>query len=214
MPSKINVKNGEKYGMLTILCEANPHRKKNGASTRMFNVVCDCGVEKTVRLSSIREGTTVSCGCFHKANAKYTIGIAAKKHGKSKTKLYFIWQAMKARCHNKKNKSYPRYGAKGITVCKEWMNDFEAFEKHIGENKDGLTVDRIDSSKGYEPGNVRWATYTQQARNTKRNVMVSVNGQKMCLTEACQLLNVDYEKTRIALRTNKTVGEISNEQNQ
>ncbi len=210
MPVKINVKSGDRYGMLTIISESVRHEKTNSASVRMFNVVCDCGVKKTVRLSSMREGTTVSCGCFHKANAKRTIGESKKVHGKSRTQIYFLWQAMKSRCHNKNNKSYPRYGAKGIYVCDEWKNDFEAFANYMGERPDGLTIDRIDTSKGYEPNNVRWATYKQQARNTTRNVIVSVAGKKMTLIEACELLNVDYEKTRINLKANKSTGEISN----
>jgi hypothetical protein len=210
MPAKIEINHGDKYGMLTIVSESESHRKKNGALARMVNVVCECGVKKKVRLSSIREGSTVSCGCFHKANAKHTIGSFAKTHGKSKTNLYVLWQAMKSRCYNKNNKSYGRYGAKGIKVCDEWLNNFEAFESHMGEKRDGLTIERIDSSKGYEPNNVRWATYTEQARNTKRNVIVSVGGKKMTLVEACELLNVSYEKTRVALKSKQSLGEISN----
>lgn len=126
--------------------------------------------------------------------------MAALLHGKSRTQLYYVWQSMKQRCHTPTNKSYPRYGGKGITVCEEWRNSFEAFASSVGPRPSGLTLDRIKSSKGYEPGNVRWATYTQQARNTSRNHLHTIDGITRCLAEWCEVLNEPWTtvKKRVA----------------
>ena len=121
-------------------------------------------------------------------------------HGESKTKLYMIWSAMKARCHNPKDKSYWRYGARGIAVCQEWRDDFLAFKASVGERPDGLTLYRIDSRGNYEPGNVRWATYKEQARNTRRNHLHTIDGITRCLAEWCEVLNEPWTtvKKRVA----------------
>jgi hypothetical protein len=104
------------------------------------------------------------------------------------------------RCHSPKNKSYPRYGERGIQVCTEWRESFEAFSAHMGIRPEGLTLDRINSKGNYEPGNVRWATYTQQARNTSRNHLVTIDGETKCLAEWCEILNEPWTtvKKRVA----------------
>jgi hypothetical protein len=104
------------------------------------------------------------------------------------------------RCHSQKNKSYQRYGGKGIQVCKEWRDSFVAFSEFLGPRPDGLSIDRIDSSGNYEPGNVRWATYKQQARNTGRNHMHTIDGVTRCLAEWCEVLNEPWTtvKKRVA----------------
>lgn len=87
-------------------------------------------------------------------------------HGMRYSPEYQSWLNMKARCHNKNHPRYPEWGGKGISVCKEWRSDFLAFYREIGPRPgDGYSVDRIDGSKGYEPGNVRWATATEQSEN-------------------------------------------------
>ena len=84
-----------------------------------------------------------------------------KKHGMYESAEYKHWIYMKDRCRND-----PHYINNGIRVCPEWDKDFMAFYTHIGPKPEGkLTVDRIDGTRGYEPGNVRWATYSQQSRN-------------------------------------------------
>lgn len=123
-----------------------------------------------------------------------------RNHGFSRTPLYYVWQAMIQRCHDPSNKSYPRYGGKGIQVCPEWRESFVAFMEYIGPRPDGLTLDRIDSKGNYEPGNVRWATYKQQARNTSRNRLHTIDGVTRCLAEWCEILDEPWTtvKKRIA----------------
>ena len=94
--------------------------------------------------------------------------MPAKTHGLSRSSAaYRKWIDMKNRC-----RSDPKYTRYGIKVCDEWANDFMAFYRSMGEPPEGMTLDRIDGTKGYEPGNCRWATYKEQNRNLRTNARV------------------------------------------
>jgi len=94
--------------------------------------------------------------------------IARTKHGQVNTSEYIAWLNARARCMNPKHPKYYRYGGRGITFCNEW-NDFSSFIDHIGKKPSAdLTLDRIDNDKGYEPGNVRWATRKEQQNNKRQ----------------------------------------------
>lgn len=107
-----------------------------------------------------------------------------ERHGKRGLPEYQIWLTMKQRCHNPKNKRYPLYGARGITVCQEWRKSFQAFLDYLGPRPSkSLQLDRIDNNKGYEPGNVRWATQVQQVRNRRNNKRYSFQGKNLLIVE-------------------------------
>lgn len=125
----------------------------------------------------------------------------AKTHGMSTTRLYYLWRSMKERCCLPSQDNYKRYGGRGIKVCDEWINNFEAFRDWAYRNgyNDSLSIDRIDNNGDYTPNNCRWVTLKEQARNTRGNHYVEFMGQRKTLVELSEEYNVNYDllKTRI-----------------
>lgn len=135
---------------------------------------CFCGTVFVTRLKSLKSGNTSSCGCYRDALRKtrnigqtYTLDHGhATRNGR--TDSYDRWANIIQRCENPKNPGYRWYGARGIAICAEWRNSFESFFKHVGPcPAPGLSLDRIDNDGNYEPGNVRWATITEQIHNSR-----------------------------------------------
>ena len=100
------------------------------------------------------------------------------------TRLYNIYYDMKDRCHNSKYSAYKRYGARGIKVCNEWLNDKTKFFEWALSNgyNDDLTIDRIDNNKGYSPSNCRWVDKFEQANNTSRSIRLHYNGKLLTVS--------------------------------
>lgn len=115
-----------------------------------------------------------------------------KYNGLSGTRLCAAYRSMIRRCYNENDKSYSDYGARGIIVCDEWLNDFQAFYDWAMENsyRDDLTIDRIDNNKGYSPDNCRWITNREQQRNKRSNVYIFYNGKNMLLTDVAKEIGV------------------------
>jgi len=114
-------------------------------------------------------------------------------HGMSRTPTYYVWATMKARCSNPNNDNYHRYGGRGISVCESWANSFEQFLADMGERPDGLSIDRIDVNGDYEPSNCRWATATEQMRNTSVNRLITHNGQTKTLVEWAEASGISVQ---------------------
>lgn len=110
-----------------------------------------------------------------------------EKHGMRGTPEYRAWQGMRRRCHDPKDKNYPEYGAKGVTVALEWQTSFLAFFQEIGLRPTPKhSVDRINGMKGYEPGNVRWATAEEQAANRRYCHHLDLNGETLTIQQAAR----------------------------
>lgn len=107
------------------------------------------------------------------------------------TGTYRSWSEMIARCDNPKSKIYSYYGGRGISICERWRS-FENFLEDMGERQVGQSLDRIDNDGNYEPGNCRWASKKDQARNRRSNCLVTYNGTKMSLSEAAELEGIPY----------------------
>jgi hypothetical protein len=107
-------------------------------------------------------------------------------------RLYNIWCGIKKRCYNPKEPCYSYYGGRGITVCNEWLHDFDAFQHWSLENgySDLLTIDRIDTNGNYSPNNCRWITHAEQQRNRSNNVRVEHNGESKTIAEWSRILGI------------------------
>ena len=97
------------------------------------------------------------------------------------------------RCENKKNINYKNYGGRGIKVCEEWHNGKNFMNWAIKNGyKDNLTIDRIDVNGNYEPLNCRWSNKKEQARNKRTNTIIEINGERKCMIEWSEIMNIDY----------------------
>lgn len=158
-------------------------RDKNGCLKEVC--ACVCGKRAAVY---IKRGQPASRGCAscsaieRGARPPSRLAHGEAVGGKLST-TYISWMQMKARCTNPDNPAYANYGGRGIRVCEEWMSSFEAFLRDMGPRPPRLTLERKDNDGHYEPGNCRWATYTEQARNRRSSTAYALNGETLTLTE-------------------------------
>lgn len=143
---------------------------------------CDCGNTRIITGSKLKVGEYKSCGCMH-----YKYG-----HGQTNTRLYHIWRTMKARCEDPNSHKYHAYGGRGITVCEEWLNSFESFYDWATASgyRDDLSIDRINNDGNYCPENCRWATAKEQANNTRRNRLLTYNGETHTVAEWAKIVGI------------------------
>lgn len=139
-----------------------------------------CGIQQSVSGTHLRDNIKGGCRVCRSTGNK-------RKHPAE----YSVWQSIKCRVYNSNRKDYPKYSQLGM--CSIWADDFMAFYTYVGKRPSMRhSIDRIDTHKGYYPGNVRWATAKEQANNTTRNLVV--NG--MTLTEYAMSLGVPYNTAR------------------
>lgn len=177
------VEPGKRFGSLVVV------RFDGGSGgtsrRRTWLCRCDCGVERLVLQGSlIRPGNTQQCRCWRKSNH----GLCGRK---KQHPLHQTWRGMVARCHNPRSREYRDYGGRGIVVCAEWRSDFRQFIADMGPRPSSKhSIDRINVNGNYEPSNCRWATLKEQMRNTRVNRRLLVNGKRMVLSEAAEVLRV------------------------
>ena len=146
---------------------------------------CECGQTKLARSTDLVRGFVRSCGCLHLQ--------AITVHSMSRSPEYRVWNAVLQRCGNPNNVEYPRYGGSGIRVCEAWQNSFEAFYQEMGPRPSSRhQIDRIDGSRGYEPGNCRWATPRENTNNRSNTRTILFDGENVPLSELAQRFGVPY----------------------
>lgn len=166
---------GQRFGRYTVICRDSDQISQNGRHRVMWKCKCDCGNVKTVHAYSLTSGQVVSCGCYKSELKREKL----KVHGGTHTRLYKVWDGMKARCYNPNKTYYPIYGGRGISMCDEWHYSFEAFREWSLANgyNDSLTIDRIDNDGNYCPENCRWATISQQNNNKSTSHYLTYKGE-------------------------------------
>lgn len=166
------------YGWWTLLY-------RDPTDKRKWVCKCKCGTIKSVWISNLRDGKTLSCGCYGTKKTRER----NLTHGGAKERLYQVWQNMRRRCNDPKNNRYANYGGRGIKVCKEW-SDYAVFRKWAqssgyDENAEygKCTLERINVDGDYEPSNCTWKTIKAQCYNRTSNHTITFNGKTQTLTE-------------------------------
>lgn len=220
---KTEIPINQKFNMLTVLGVGERTAKDKGRSIFVL-CKCDCGTIKNLRLSRVLNEGTISCGCFQKEvsrkmmkellvpnNVTHGDGRRGSKHNY----LFDRWLCAKQRCYNVNDPRYSTYGARGIKFYDEWVNNYSAFKEYIltnlGEkpesksNKRGdkYSLDRIDVSKGYEPGNLRWSDFKTQSNNKflqstglTRPILKS-QGKKLICTKTLRKIYMNHYNVEI-----------------
>ena len=201
MPAPIRDLTGQKFGRLTVIELAGQTKWR----ISQWRCKCDCGGERITTRSSLVQGLTVSCGCYQ---AERTIE-ASTKHGLHNHPLYWVWRQIKDRCQNPNNPNYASYGGRGITICDRWAASFPDFLADVGERpQPGLSIDRIENDKGYEPDNIRWATQTEQARNSRQTRWVDWRGWRRRVPDLADEYGIPVKTVRDRLRAGWTIEEV------
>jgi hypothetical protein len=169
---------GQRFGLL----EAKEQTGRDKSGAVLWRCLCRCGGETVVTTGDLRRGNTASCGCLRTTHG-HTRG-KDKRGYQSATAEYTAWRSMRSRCNNPAFKGYEHYGARGIRVCPEWEESFEAFYTAVGPRPSPKhSIHRIDNDAGYVPDNVCWALPLVQANN-KRNVSrISIDGRAQTVAE-------------------------------
>ena len=168
MSIKINI--GDKFNKLKVLEKTDSRLNRS----IIYKCLCDCGNITYVKSTNLAKGLIKSCGCYQKEQ----VSKSNKKHGYSHTKIFYIYQDMKKRCTVQNHHAYKYYGARGIKVCPEWLDEENGFLNFynwainngyiFNAPRGEYTLDRINNDGNYEPNNCRWTTMKEQVKN-KRN---------------------------------------------
>jgi hypothetical protein len=195
---------GERFGRLIVQARA---MESNDSGCAMWICSCDCGSTVLAAGYLLKRGSVKSCGCLrNEIGAKHLQQYSkshkhpALRHGEARsgaeTTEWQLWHSIKRRC-----KSHPDYLGNGVKMCQEWESSFERFVIDIGRRPSAeYSLDRINVSGNYEPGNVRWATKKEQARNRRNSLFIECNGLRLTLAEWAERTGLKNTTIRSRLR--------------
>jgi hypothetical protein len=188
--NRLDFSTGERFGSRVVV-ERTDQRRAGGAV--LWRVRCDCGREDLVLATHVRKREScAACAGRLRAARRARLGPPRAKRetvrGARCHPDHSIWRGIRKRCSKPKAAGYEYYGGKGVTVCAEWQSSFAAFKRDMGPRKH--TIDRIDNSMGYEPGNCRWATMKEQERNRSNNRLVDWEGETITASELAERAGV------------------------
>lgn len=180
---------GKRFGRLLVI-GVDHRRISSGRQVPYFKCQCDCGGVKVILGYSLSCGKTNSCGCVMKEE---TIKRSTKHGYANRNNLspeYKSWAAAKGRCTSESNNGFQNYGGRGIKMCQEWIDDFQAFLSDMGTRPPRTSLDRIDNNKGYSPDNCRWATRKEQNNNQRSNIILTHEGRSQGLSKWADELGI------------------------
>lgn len=178
----------QEFGRWTVIGDVESDGKRQLVPCR-----CQCGTERKVRADALRSGDSTSCGCFAREFHKSRL----TRSDLSRTYIYRIWWHIVDRCCNPECPAYENYGGRGIRVCDRWRDSVEDFcgdiLASIGERPSPrMELDRIENDGNYEPGNVRWATRSQQARNRRATAKLTLSGVTRPMADWAEITGIKY----------------------
>lgn len=188
---------GQSFGRWTVISRA-----PNGAGGRTkWHSVCACGAERAVAAIHLVKGSSSSCGKCARPRGENS---PVYRHGK-RGGVYSVWLNIIQRCENPNNTQYHDYGGRGITMCRRWREDYGSFVDDMGPRPTPKhQIDRKNNNLGYSHGNCEWATRSQNMLNTRRNHLVSYQGETIPLAEAARRAGVNYGTAKWRLRNGRS----------
>lgn len=202
---KIVYKENDPIGSNGVLFVKNIAPYINPFTKRKYRkALFKCGLCENIfeaLISNVKKGNTTSCGCYA-VDLKTTHGL----HG---IKVYYVWNSIIGRCENPNNPGYKNYGGRGISICKEWRSDFKLFYEYIsklpnyGRNK--YVIDRIDNDGNYEPGNIRWVSYTISTINKRmsKHNKTGFVGVSYCKKDKVYVAQISFNKKVVRIKSSK-----------
>ncbi len=188
---------GGRFGRLVVI-----QRLDNRARCRWWLCKCDCGGETSCRTTALTSMRKKSCGCLLKEimSNRFLIHGHTSRNGKRHvTREYIAWLSMRGRCFNPNNNWYAAYGGRGITISPEFES-FERFLACVGPKPKGYSLERINNDGNYEPGNIKWASASDQANNRRTNHLITFNEKTQTLMQWSRETGIDNTCIRKRLR--------------
>lgn len=190
---------GQRFEKLTVVEVLPVYISSGGKRTRKLRCKCDCGGEILTRLDTLKSGRSKSCGCI----SKQRLDEGRYKHGFHLHPLYKTWTGIKQRCYNVKSTEYRNYGARGVIMCDEWLQNPAEFIKWATEKgwRKGLEVDKdtIPLKLGipsllYSPEMCSIVTPKENTNNRSVTIFIEHNGEKLCISDWSQRTGMSQDR--------------------